>query len=766
MILPDKLSQKLKDIHNKLNDQGEIFTKTQIDRFSETFRQRFNPAKLNSIDGETLLNTMHNHSNNDSLVYWLEFKNDDELPGTRFGSIGGGSALKFGIYRRKETGAWMTGSPQKQKELTIDEAAEIARKHRSQFSNGFELLEKFPVSASANDYLQLQKDMDQYAPDVSNTSWGHKYFSLSFPHKLDDYHNPNYQRFYLMKLLQMPPQEEGRYVCAGNYVTIAKELQVFIPNLTRVLSSINPRPHKYWRVGTKLGGVDSRWNIMKENSCVAVGWEEVGDLSDVEHKKEDKEKIREQIAEKHGGSPQQVGRSTQQLFNFVAVIQEGDLVIPSDGEKILGIGRFNGDYFYEPNSDAPHRRHVEWLSIDEWKISGKEGLQTTVYELKKDINLVNIEKKLFDTTSPPVIPVVKDPLKDSKLSGIQGRIQSILERKRQVIVYGPPGTGKTYWAEKTAQELASYARYNRSFGELSNDEKLIILGKDSEHKGLVRMCTFHPAYGYEDFIEGYRPTTINDQMMFLLQDGIMKKLCRDAIKNPEYKFYLIIDEINRGDIPRIFGELLTVIEKDKREKNILLSVSGEQFYVPDNLYVIGTMNTADRSIALLDTALRRRFGFIELMPDIDVLGNIVVESIPLGPWLLSLNSQLCEHIGRDARNLQIGHSYFLENGQPISSFSKFARIIQDDIIPLIEEYCYEDYDTMTKILGKNFVDEINQRIHHDLFDPAKKDDLIQALKSIDPNLDSSAPALLSDLEMPEEDQEEQSDDLEQPAGES
>ena len=247
MILPDKLSQKIKDIHNKLDNQGEIFSKSQIDKFSETFRHRFSPTKLNSIDGETLLNTMHNHSNNDSLVYWLEFKNDDEMPGTRFGSIAGGSALKFGIYRRKETGAWMTGSPQNQKEMTIDEAVEIARKHREQLSKGIELLENLSSSASDNDYLQLQKDMDQYAPDVSNTSWGHKYFSLSYPHKLDDYHNPTYQRFFLIKLLQMPPQEEGRYVCAGKYVTIASEIKILIPNLTRVLGSINPRPHRYWR---------------------------------------------------------------------------------------------------------------------------------------------------------------------------------------------------------------------------------------------------------------------------------------------------------------------------------------------------------------------------------------------------------------------------------------------------------------------------------------------------------------------------------------
>ena len=347
---------------------------------------------------------MHNHSNSDSLVYWLEFKNDDEFPTPKFGSIAGGSALKFGIYKRKETGAWMTGSPQNQRELSVDEAVEIARKHREQLSKGIELLETFPKLASDDAYLQLQNDMDQYAPDVSNTAWGHKYFSIFYLDKLDDYHSPVYQRFHLIKLLQMPPKEEGRYVCAGRFVAISEELDMPMTNFTRVLNSINSRPHRYWRVGTKLGGVDSRWDIMKENSCVAVGWDKIGDLSNIGYKREDKEKIRAEIAEKYPESPQQVGRSTQQLFNFVAAIQEGDLVIPSDGQKILGIGRVDGGYFYEPGSDMPHRRHVEWLSFDEWQIPDREGLRTTVYEIKKDINLVGIEKKLFDTTSPPVIP--------------------------------------------------------------------------------------------------------------------------------------------------------------------------------------------------------------------------------------------------------------------------------------------------------------------------------------------------------------------------
>src|SRR2546429_3641863 len=174
---------------------------------------------------------------------------------------------------------------------------------------------------------------------------------------------------------------------------------------------------------------------------------------------------------------------------------------------------------------------------------------------------------------------------------------------------------------------------------------------------MVRLCSFHPAYGYEDFLEGFRPESINGQMHFTLRDGVFKKVCQDAYARPDHRFYLIIDEINRGDIPRIFGELLSVLEKDKRGKAIVLPVSGTTFRVPPNVFLIGTMNTADRSISLLDAALRRRFGFIELMPDTTILKNQTVGSIPLGPWLAALNRRICDRVGTDVRNLQIGHSY-------------------------------------------------------------------------------------------------------------
>jgi len=749
MKLHEKLVARIRKLYDELDSEGEILKKSQLDAYCRLFRDNFGPDVLSSIDGEVLLNKIHNMGDTDSLVYWMEYKNDEEFPTMKFGSIGGGSNLKYGIFKRKETGIWTTGSPRYQQELSTDQAVEIARKHRDQLLAGIQVLEKFPENSANKAYSELQKSMDRVAPDVSNTAWGHKYFFLLNPYKIDDYHSPEYQRFHLIKLLQIPPEEEGRYACAGHYVSLANELDMMISNFTRVLNSLNQRPHRYWRIGTRLDPTESIWDMMKNELCVAIGWEELGNLSGINYSKEDKEKVRAMILEAYDYSPQVAGRSTQQIFNFVAAINEGDYVIPCDGEKILGCGKVKGDYFYANGSEAPHRRSVEWLSLEEWQMPEREGLRTTVNPMRKARNLVGIEEKLLD----PFIPKEIKPKEPKKLEGILGRIQQILERKKQVILYGPPGTGKTYWAEKAACDLVSHTKFGKKYDELDENEKSSIKG-DSGSQGQVRICTFHPAYGYEDFMEGYHPLSYEGKLIFEREDGIFKQLCEEARKDPSNTYYLIIDEINRGDIPRIFGELMTIIEKDKRGKQIVLPVSGENFSVPENLYIIGTMNTADRSIALLDTALRRRFGFIELMPDTGILKDASVESIVLGPWLEALNSKILHNIGRDARNLQIGHAYFLDNGRPINNFGRLRQIIRDDILPLIQEYCYEDYQALEKILGSVFIDAKNQRIKMELFEESRMDELLQGLRSIDPSFDSSKKAIQRESEQPEEEQTE------------
>ncbi len=758
MTLDQRLANQLRQQHDMLTTKGELLSQARLQTYYDTFRRRFGPEVLRNLDGEALLTTMHEHGNRDSLVYWLEFKNDDEFPTLDFGSIAGGSALKFGIYRRAETGAWMTGHPSGQQELSLDKAVEVARRHREQLLAGVELLERLPRGGSDAQYASLQNELTNLAPDVSDTAWGHKYFSLLYPDKLDDYHNATYQRFHLIKLLQVPPPGDGRYLCAGRFIDIANELGFSVNNLTSILNELDPAPYRYWRVGTSNDEVArNRWGLMRDGNCVAVGWPALGDLSAIQYSREGKEQVRKLLEQHYQNAPQTIGRLAQQVFNFVAVVAQNDLVLASDGATVLGVGKVAGPYAYDPSSDFPHHRPVEWLSLEEWKEPQLEGLRTTLYEMKQYPNLVEVERRVLYPVVPPVPPLAPHPPKTGPvpkipvLSGVPGRVQSVLDRKRQVILYGPPGTGKTFWAKRTALDLAAYAAFGLPFDQVSKDQEAIVLGERGSDGALVRVCTFHPAYGYEDFIEGYRPTETNGQLAFERRAGIFKKLCDDARSRPEYRFFLIVDEINRGDIPRIFGELLTILERDKRGQAVLLPLSGEPFSVPDNVYVIGTMNTADRSIALLDTALRRRFGFVELMPDKAALGAVVIEGVPLGPWLDALNQRIREHIGRDARNLQIGHAYLIDGGKPINDFARLARVLQDDIVPLLEEYCYEDYDTLEKILGRALVDAASQRIKHELFEPARQAELAAALLSLRPDLATSIVATSAQSDLSPED---------------
>jgi len=695
MALNAEVKEDLQKRYDSLEKDGKLLSKNKLSQYYQTFKKRFGPDILEKLDGEKLLTTMHAHGSRESLVYWLEFKDDEEIP-ARFGSIAGGSALKFGIYLSSDTSEWMTGSPKSQRAISIEEAIDIAKTHRDQLIKGCELLDKFPEYGDDKDYAKLQKNIDEKLPDISSKIWVRKYFSMLYPNKLDTLHTAYYQRFYLIRILQIPPQDEGIYVTVGRYVAIANELKISLHNLIEVLKKRNGKIYRYWRIDT--GNTrQNLWELMRSSNCVAIGWPKLGDLSDIKRDRESKDRIKKYMEEHY---PNESNSKSQQVFNFLTHIEEDDLVLALDSNTVLGIGRISKVYRYDSASDFPHQHEVEWLYTHEWKIPNPEGLEATVKELKCSENLIEVEKHiLFDKVPTPGSEASK-PLED-----IQKRIKDILERKGQVILYGPPGTGKTYWAEETAHELA------------------VLHNKCENNNEHVKICCFHPGYGYEDFIEGYRPTSSNGQVHFELRDGIFKKLCKDAKENSNYNFYLIIDEINRGDIYKIFGELLMILEKNKRGKKVTLPLSQKPFSIPDNLFVIGTMNTADRSIALLDTALRRRFGFIELMPDTSILKDRVIEGIPLDLWLEKLNERICEKVGRDARNLQIGHSYLME----VNSFKDFAKVVRESIIPLLEEYCYEDYSLLQGLLGKAIVDSKTMTIKDELFDGSHDDDLIQAL---------------------------------------
>ncbi len=750
-----RVLDRVRATRDRMRGAGQLLAPEALSGYLTRFRAKYGAEVLDRLSGTALLDAMHGRKSRDSLMYWLEFKNDEDFAGPRLGSISGGSALKFGIYEKADTGAWMTGSARTQKVISREEAVAFAKSQRDELLAAVAVLDELgPVGtfdAGAADFDALDAKLRAAMPALYESGWSHKYLSLLYPDRIDDYHSYAYQVFHHVRLL-VPPRE-GRFAAAQTFLALAKSLNEPVQQLTAILNELHGGPYSYWRLGTVIDG-KSQWDAMRQGGYAAVGWASLGDLGDVALGDVDKDAWQKRYADKHphAHAPTEASQR-RQLLDFVRNAQERDVVVAVDGQTVLGIGTITGAYEYHPERGAfVNARPVQWRSDATWKLD--EGLRSTFRQLRGHDTWLTIEQELFGRQEPttrasPTGPANVPPTAAlPPLDPIVGRVDRILRRKGQVILYGPPGTGKTYWGECAVFELASRAWFERT----CDGERRAALVRD----GAIEVCSFHPAYGYEDFLEGYRPAPASDggAMNFERRDGVFKRLCARASAEPARPFYLLIDEINRGDIPRIFGELLSALEWDKRGKTYTLPLSGQAFAVPANVFVVGTMNTADRSIALLDAALRRRFGFVELMPSSEPLHNAMIQGLPLGAWLVALNRRILDNVGRDARNLQVGHAYLLERGAPVSTSDRFVEVLQEDVIPLLQEYCYEDFPLLEKILGKSLVDVAQRRIKDGLFAPSRRLDLFAALAAEFPDLGTSGEAQSAAQADGEEDDEE------------
>jgi len=246
---------------------------------------------------------------------------------------------------------------------------------------------------------------------------------------------------------------------------------------------------------------------------------------------------------------------------------------------------------------------------------------------------------------------------------------------------------------------------------------------DGARIGQLTRLTFHPSYSYEDFIEGFRPVESGGGLTLRLEDGVFKRVCREAQANPDKDYLVLIDEINRANVAKVLGELITLIEYDKRGLTVTLPQSKESFAIPRNVYLLGTMNTADRSIKLLDAAIRRRFAFVELMADVELLHGAKVGALDLAEFVVELNGRVAQHVGREK---QIGHSFFMEGDQPITDVDEFARRFRQEVLPLLQEYCYDDFGALARYLGEGLVDQEAQTLRADRLDDP--DSLLAALE--------------------------------------
>ena len=436
---------------------------------------------------------------------------------------------------------------------------------------------------------------------------------------------------------------------------------------------------RYWLMAPGAGA--ERWDEFHNEKIAAIGSssDHIGDIGRYES--------REQIEQLGLGKHDSLA-----CWEFYHNMKPGDIIFVKKGRSlIIGHGRVKSDYrFEESRPRYKHVRDVEWLSkVDGVKVREKLLAMKVLTDITKFPSQVKeIRDGLESGGHVPIRP--RDPIQDTgkdlflRESEIE-RLIALLRRKKNLVLQGPPGTGKTYLAQGLARRL--------------------LVGEKSENH--IETVQFHQSYGYEDFVQGYRPTGGGG---FELKDGPFLRFCERARSSPDCYFVLVIDEINRGNLSRIFGELLMLIEADKRKPEwaVQMAYSDEDttpFHIPPNLYLIGTMNTADRSLALVDYALRRRFVFHTVEPafrNARFARHLEERSVPeeLRERIRNRLGALNETIRKDQRlggGFQIGHSYFcdppgeLRNAENPSGWEEWYKdVIRYEIEPLLAEYWFDD----------------------------------------------------------------------------
>ncbi|MDR2729185.1 MAG: AAA family ATPase [Chitinispirillales bacterium] len=455
------------------------------------------------------------------------------------------------------------------------------------------------------------------------------------------------------------------------WVNILKERRENASDIETAKRETNEK--RYWIYAP--GENSRKWDEFYSQGIMGIGWDELGDLSEYP----DREAMRTKMQEVYDKTKSHKNGSLA-TWQFVHTMRVGDIVFAKKGmREIVGRGIVESDYIFMPDrGEYKHIRKIRWTNNGRWEHPGQAVMKTltditTYTEYVQKLELLVVGDSIADDFEPEDEIKYEEYSDDDFLSEVfidleqYETLVSLLKNKKNLILQGVPGVGKTFAAKRLAYSIIGV--------------------KDTSR---VMTVQFHQSYSYEDFIMGFRPTKDG----FELAKGPFYTFCKDAQDDLERDYFFIIDEINRGNLSKIFGELLMLIENDKRGEKLRLLYSNELFSVPRNVHIIGLMNTADRSLAMIDYALRRRFAFYEMEPAFDSSGFLaMIERSNHNKFasLIERVKELNEAISKDESlgdGFRIGHSYFCTDGEITDYW--LSSVINFEILPLLNEYWFDE----------------------------------------------------------------------------
>ena len=592
---------------------------------------------------------------------------------------------------KNETGQWMTGSAHKSKIITEEEAIQIALKTRDELVKGAEYISKVELN-SIEDYERLEDELYHITDGHCDLAWMHKYFCMLFSDRFAIWHSKVWQN-HILHAFRIQPSDKYYGKC-GQLTAIRKYAgmsnQTFGMTIYDMIGGIK----HFWRIGTTDSqGQNKCADELIKDEAVGIGWNNIGDLKNYVKKNSiNRESVKNELVKEYYTKDTELkvaSKKSGEICNFYNTDSES-VFVAMEGEKLLGLVDNIGDYYFDSSKLLGHRKKGRWhICFDEnQKLpSSNEGHLSTISEITKEDNLMFLYDKYYYGSDSCIENINTDSVIATKNSSVDiyskedfldqvymtsskyDKFVSVLRRKKNIVLQGAPGVGKTFCAKRLAYSM---------------------MGMKNEDR--IEFVQFHQNYSYEDFIMGYKP----DGSDFKLKTGVFYNFCKKAANDQNNEYFFIIDEINRGNMSKIFGELLMLIEADYRDTKMTLAYDNKAFAVPSNLYIIGMMNTADRSLAMIDYALRRRFSFFDMEPGFETEGfkkyqeKIHSERFnKLVNTVINLNKTI-EKDNSLGKGFCIGHSYFCSGNIENCTEEWMKEIVEFDVAPMLCEYWFDD----------------------------------------------------------------------------